>query len=237
VLSAWLWLCRYEPVSVPMDEQGMRPEALQQVLDQRRQGGKAMPRVLYLIPCGQNPTGDPDSAGGKQHTSQGHAHAGVQRVSTDNPCWHGAGCSSRVMVISFSLQDRMHHPSAWRPCTRSAQRTTSSSLKMTRTTGEQHPRPPGVDVDSCVGSAGAKQLCTRLLSCPLPVSHVVRLDLPCRLQYPDGPDNVPGLDLPPHMLSLDRDGRVIRIDTFAKVCCPACSRCQCVTACQQEPCM
>jgi DNA-binding transcriptional MocR family regulator len=35
----------------------MDPEHLRQVLQQARAGGQQMPRVLYIIPTGHNPTG------------------------------------------------------------------------------------------------------------------------------------------------------------------------------------
>ncbi|KFM26587.1 Exosome component 10 [Auxenochlorella protothecoides] len=40
------------------------------------------------------------------------------------------------------------------------------------------------------------------------------------LQYPAGPEHVPGTDLAPGYLSLDLDGRVVRVDTFAKMMAP-----------------
>lgn len=40
------------------------------------------------------------------------------------------------------------------------------------------------------------------------------------LQYPEGPDRVPGSDLAPGYLSVDRDGRVIRVDTLSKIVAP-----------------
>ena len=40
------------------------------------------------------------------------------------------------------------------------------------------------------------------------------------LQYPEDQDNVPGMDVEPGYLHLDTDGRVIRIDSFAKSVAP-----------------
>lgn len=40
------------------------------------------------------------------------------------------------------------------------------------------------------------------------------------LQYPRGAEAVPGTDLPPGYLSVDRDGRVIRIDSLSKILAP-----------------
>lgn len=45
----------YDAVPVPMDEFGMTPEALDKVLQDKRAQGKGIPRVLYLVPNGQNP--------------------------------------------------------------------------------------------------------------------------------------------------------------------------------------
>jgi DNA-binding transcriptional MocR family regulator len=42
---------------VAMDAQGMLPSALESLLSRRRAEGLRMPRAMYVIPSGQNPTG------------------------------------------------------------------------------------------------------------------------------------------------------------------------------------
>ena len=45
-------------LGIQMDGQGMVPQALEDTLTAlQKQGGK-MPRVLYTVPVGQNPTGE-----------------------------------------------------------------------------------------------------------------------------------------------------------------------------------
>jgi DNA-binding transcriptional MocR family regulator len=40
-----------------MDNEGLLPSALDVILTQRQAAGLALPRLLYTIPTGQNPTG------------------------------------------------------------------------------------------------------------------------------------------------------------------------------------
>ncbi|XP_045520041.1 kynurenine/alpha-aminoadipate aminotransferase, mitochondrial [Pieris brassicae] len=49
----------YDPevLRIPEDEDGLIPETLEAVLEERLSRGLIMPRVLYLIPTGNNPTG------------------------------------------------------------------------------------------------------------------------------------------------------------------------------------
>lgn len=47
----------FELLPVPMDGEGMVPTALDAMLVSRRAAGLRMPRVVYTIPSGQNPTG------------------------------------------------------------------------------------------------------------------------------------------------------------------------------------
>eukprot|EP00798_Chlamydomonas_sp_ICE-L_P018251 gene18251-24704_t len=44
-------------VAVPMDSEGLMPTALDSIMHARQEAGKALPKVLYTIPRGQNPTG------------------------------------------------------------------------------------------------------------------------------------------------------------------------------------
>ena len=47
----------YELLSVPLDHEGLCPKALDALLQERHAAGLPLPRVLYTIPTGQNPTG------------------------------------------------------------------------------------------------------------------------------------------------------------------------------------
>ncbi|XP_023946555.2 kynurenine/alpha-aminoadipate aminotransferase, mitochondrial [Bicyclus anynana] len=49
----------YQPdiIGIPEDEHGMIPETLESVLNERLVRGLKMPKVMYLIPTGNNPTG------------------------------------------------------------------------------------------------------------------------------------------------------------------------------------
>ncbi|KAL3159334.1 hypothetical protein ABBQ32_011286 [Trebouxia sp. C0010 RCD-2024] len=45
----------YRALPVPMDDFGMTPEALEQTIEDLKAKGQPLPRVLYLVPNGQNP--------------------------------------------------------------------------------------------------------------------------------------------------------------------------------------
>ena len=49
-------------VPVPMDAEGIEPAALDAIMAQRAAGGLPLPRALYCIPSGQNPSGAVASA-------------------------------------------------------------------------------------------------------------------------------------------------------------------------------
>ncbi|KAF6254738.1 pyridoxal phosphate-dependent transferase [Scenedesmus sp. NREL 46B-D3] len=117
VVEADLLPMRCELLPVPMDGQGLLPSALDAILSQRQAAGLPLPRLLYTIPTGQNPTGSVMSPG-------------------------------RMAAWDLAiLEDDAYF---W-------------------------------------------------------------------LQYPAGPGDVPGLNLRPGFLSMDVDGRVIRIDTLSKL--------------------
>uniref|UniRef100_A0A383VSP6 Aminotransferase class I/classII large domain-containing protein n=1 Tax=Tetradesmus obliquus TaxID=3088 RepID=A0A383VSP6_TETOB len=113
-----------ELLPVPMDSAGLLPAALDAMLTQRSSAGLALPRLLYCIPTGQNPTG---AVMGPERMRQ------VYELARK---WD--------LII---LEDDAYF---W-------------------------------------------------------------------LQYPQGPEAVPGLNLRPGFLSIDVDGRVIRVDTLAKL--------------------
>jgi DNA-binding transcriptional MocR family regulator len=52
-----VFTCSCELLSVPLDGHGLLPAALDAILTQRQAAGLALPRLLYTIPTGQNPTG------------------------------------------------------------------------------------------------------------------------------------------------------------------------------------
>eukprot|EP00775_Hariotina_reticulata_P005059 gene5059-5300_t len=113
-----------ELLPVQLDHQGLLPSHLDGLMTTRQAAGLALPKVLYTIPTGQNPT--------------------------------GSVMSQERMVQVYQLAQK------W-------------------------------DL------------------------IIIEDDAYYWLQYPDGPDNVPGLNLKPGFLSLDVDGRVIRLDTLAKL--------------------
>lgn len=47
----------YKSIRVEIDEHGIIPEKLRETLESFDQTGDQLPRVLYTIPTGQNPTG------------------------------------------------------------------------------------------------------------------------------------------------------------------------------------
>ncbi|WIA37188.1 hypothetical protein OEZ86_014142 [Tetradesmus obliquus] len=124
VVEADLLPMRCELLPVPMDSHGLLPAALDAMLTQRSVAGLALPRLLYCIPTGQNPTG---AVMGPERMRQ------VYELARK---WD--------LII---LEDDAYF---W-------------------------------------------------------------------LQYPQGPEAVPGLNLRPGFLSIDVDGRVIRLDTLSKL--------------------
>ncbi len=44
-------------IGIPMDSEGIIPEALAAMLDREYAPGGCKPRLLYTVPTGQNPTG------------------------------------------------------------------------------------------------------------------------------------------------------------------------------------
>ncbi|KAI8473556.1 MAG: pyridoxal phosphate-dependent transferase [Monoraphidium minutum] len=124
-LEAQLMPKGYELLPVAIDEEGLVPSALDALLAARAATGARMPRAVYTIPSGQNPTGAAMGPGRR---------AAVYEV-----------CRRWGLVI---VEDDAY---SW-------------------------------------------------------------------LQYPRGEGDVPGVDgLQPGLLSLDTDGRVIRLDTFSKL--------------------
>lgn len=114
----------YDLCSVPLDHQGLCPKALNRLMEQRQAAGLPLPRVLYTIPVGHNPTGSSTTPERRQEIYQVAQAWGLVILEDDAYFW---------------------------------------------------------------------------------------------LQFPDGPEDVPGLKLPGGYLSIDVDGRVVRIDTLAKL--------------------
>jgi 2-aminoadipate transaminase len=54
-------------ISIEIDEQGMRTNSLEGVLEERKRAGLEMPRLLYTIPTFQNPTGTTMSLERRKH--------------------------------------------------------------------------------------------------------------------------------------------------------------------------
>eukprot|EP00775_Hariotina_reticulata_P010800 gene10800-10956_t len=124
IVEAHLLPAQVELLAVQLDSGGLVPSHLDSLMIERQAAGLALPRVLYTIPTGQNPT--------------------------------GSVMSQERMAEVYSLAQK------W-------------------------------DL------------------------VIIEDDAYYWLQYADGPDRVPGLNLRPGFLSLDVDGRVIRLDTLAKL--------------------
>ncbi|WP_282171544.1 PLP-dependent aminotransferase family protein [Cytobacillus firmus] len=54
-------------ISIPVDKDGLLTEALEEILEERKQKGLAQPRFLYTIPTFQNPTGTTMTGERRQH--------------------------------------------------------------------------------------------------------------------------------------------------------------------------
>ncbi|MCU1804330.1 PLP-dependent aminotransferase family protein [Cytobacillus firmus] len=54
-------------ISIPVDKDGLQTEALEEILEERKQKGLAQPRFLYTIPTFQNPTGTTMTGERRQH--------------------------------------------------------------------------------------------------------------------------------------------------------------------------
>jgi DNA-binding transcriptional MocR family regulator len=51
----------YKSVGIKIDERGIIPDRLLETLEKLHGSGNKMPKLLYTIPTGQNPTGTPPS--------------------------------------------------------------------------------------------------------------------------------------------------------------------------------
>ncbi|KAL3154213.1 hypothetical protein ABBQ32_013719 [Trebouxia sp. C0010 RCD-2024] len=47
----------YKPLGVKLDQNGIRPESLLEVIKEHKESGRRPPHVFYTVPTGQNPTG------------------------------------------------------------------------------------------------------------------------------------------------------------------------------------
>lgn len=54
-------------IAIPVDEEGLKTEELEQILSERKGKGEALPRILYTIPTFQNPTGTTLSLERRKH--------------------------------------------------------------------------------------------------------------------------------------------------------------------------
>ncbi|KAK9835444.1 hypothetical protein WJX74_000131 [Apatococcus lobatus] len=57
MLDSVITAAGYKVLPVAMDQHGMKPEHLNQILQRRSELGMSIPRLLYTVPVGQNPTG------------------------------------------------------------------------------------------------------------------------------------------------------------------------------------
>jgi hypothetical protein len=79
-LEALFVPARYELLTVPLDDQGLVPEALDTMLEERAAAGLKMPRVLYTIPTGRRWGGwapPPGGGGGGGGGGRGSAPEGM----------------------------------------------------------------------------------------------------------------------------------------------------------------
>lgn len=54
-------------ISIPVDQDGLQTDVLEEILEERKQKGLAQPRFLYTIPTFQNPTGTTMTGERRQH--------------------------------------------------------------------------------------------------------------------------------------------------------------------------
>jgi DNA-binding transcriptional MocR family regulator len=70
-------------VGIPVDEQGLVPELLEATMVERKAAGQPLPKVVYLIPHGQNPSGStmsrPGPPGAFTRPSRSPQHVGLVR--------------------------------------------------------------------------------------------------------------------------------------------------------------
>jgi hypothetical protein len=97
-LEALFVPARYELLTVPLDDQGLVPEALDTMLEERAAAGLKMPRVLYTIPTGRR-------WGGWVGVHKGHGDGvggGVGRHQKG--CDQGHDCLALAVQGLFSMR-------------------------------------------------------------------------------------------------------------------------------------
>lgn len=57
VPESLVWTVDYRSIGVPVDEHGIIPEQLHTILQGLQSAGHKVPKLLYTVPVGQNPTG------------------------------------------------------------------------------------------------------------------------------------------------------------------------------------
>ena len=95
----------YAAIPLAMDAEGIIPGAFRTHLLGLRDAGQPLPKLLYTIPVGQNPTGEP---------LQGHGTGNIEHVSctliileaAEQPSTHGAG--AQLVLQQFHLLPTYH---------------------------------------------------------------------------------------------------------------------------------
>lgn len=77
----------YDLCSVPLDHQGLCPKALNRLMEQRQAAGLPLPRVLYTIPVGHNPTGSSTTPERRQEIYQVAQAWGLVILEDDAYFW------------------------------------------------------------------------------------------------------------------------------------------------------
>lgn len=162
----------YAAVPLSMDSHGIVPSLFRQTMESLRAAGKPLPRLLYTVPVGQNPTGQPLP----------HSHD---------------------KILQFRLADWIHH-----------------------------------------GACEVLEILTDGAGVVTPFERRKEIYALCReydiilmeddpyyyLQFSPGGGQPKGLhDLERSYLSMDVDGRVVRMDSFSKV--GPCAHCSCKRGC------
>lgn len=78
-------LREYDIISVPIDSEGIIPEAMEAILERRRAEGAPLPRILYTVPIGQNPTGAVTAFARKQAVYELCRRHSISFILEDDP--------------------------------------------------------------------------------------------------------------------------------------------------------
>lgn len=206
---------------VHMDEHGMIPSHLRQYLDsfgsRDRDSGNN-------VTSEDGNTSAPTTTGTTQHAANSDTHVTAgepssQVVDSTTTSNRGGPASTSTTCANHSNHPATHlSPHKQGPHSTSQAHiahTTSSITSSTRKPRVLYIIPNGQNPTGAVMPLERKKEIYQIC-CDHDVI-ILEDDAYYWLQYPHGPDHPPGQQLPPSFLSLDTQGRVIRIDTFAKL--------------------